>query len=192
MEQPTLFRSRSGEIACAAHRRAPETEWIPDEWRAVEPNELHQGDECSTCSGGAAPRARAISVLNVDDRPEAVYVRERILRAHGFVVTNSQSGRIGVQLARQVLPDIVLLDVMLKDGDGRELCRKLKDAPATAHIPVVLISGIVTADAGEGDSFTSSGADAFLQEPLEPEVLVSVVRRLTGEPTSNGGSAAAT
>jgi CheY-like chemotaxis protein len=185
MEQPILFRSRSGEIACAAHRRAPETEWIPHEWRAVEANELHPKSECWTCAGSAQPSTRTISVLNVDDRAEAVYVRDRILRAQGFAVTNSQSGRIGVQLAHELRPDVVLLDVMLKDGDGRDLCRRLKANPATAHIPVVLISAILTGQGSEGDSVTASGADAFVKEPVEPDVLVSVVRRLVGDPASH-------
>lgn len=141
--------------------------------------------QCSACAGTTAPRPRTISVLSVDDRPEALYVRDRILRAQGFALTNSGSGRIGNQLARQLRPDVVLLDVVLKDGDGRELCRKMKADPATARIPVILISAVLTGDADEVECVSSGRADAFLKEPVEPEVLVSLVRRLTGATTGS-------
>ena len=117
-------------------------------------------------------------ILNVDDRPEQLYARDRLLRLHGFTVTNAETVAGAYQTAMRIKPNAVLLDIHMPDGDGRELCQRLKNETTTAHIPVVLISSTIGGHVDQLESIRWGGADAFLKEPVEPESVVSTLWRV--------------
>ena len=114
-------------------------------------------------------------VLVVEDDRARRYVAGRILRETGFEVVECGTGREGLRLARERQPDLLLLDVLLPDLDGREVCRELKADPATAHVVVLHLSAAYTSTA---DAVTglNSGADGYLTYPVEPAYLVATVR----------------
>jgi signal transduction histidine kinase len=114
-------------------------------------------------------------VLVVEDDRARRNVAGRLLRAAGFEVLECGTGREGLELARARQPDLVLLDVLLPDLDGREVCRLLKADPSTAGIVVLHLSAAyaTTADAVAG---LESGADGYLTHPAEPDYLVATVR----------------
>jgi ribonuclease P protein subunit RPR2 len=74
------------------------------------------------------------------------------------------------------LPDAIVLDVQMPGMDGIELCRRIKDDPKTAAVPVILLTGSALDDG-------AAGADAFLTKPFSPLQLLAVAERLAGEPT---------
>lgn len=117
-------------------------------------------------------------MLNVDDRPASLYVRERILREHGFDVANAGSVETALEVARRRKPRVMLLDVHLPDGDGRELSQRIKADPAFAGVAIVLISATLGGHSNQLEAIRWGVADAFLREPVDPAALVSTLRKV--------------
>lgn len=116
-------------------------------------------------------------VLVVDDLEPNVKLLEAKLRAEYFDVLTAFSGKEAVELAKTDQPDIILLDVMMPGMDGFEACRLIKEAPETAHIPIVMVTALdQQADRVAG---LSAGADDFLTKPVEDLALFARVRSLT-------------
>ena len=115
-------------------------------------------------------------VLVVDDVPANVKLLEARLSAEYFDVTTASSGPQALVLAERAECDIVLLDVMMPDMDGFEVCRKLKSNPVTHHIPVIMVTALdQPSDRVRG---LEAGADDFLTKPVTDVALVSRVRSL--------------
>src|SRR3989442_5443882 len=124
-----------------------------------------------------ASRPRSVTMLHVNDDAARRYILGRILRDHGFAVIDASTGGEGLELAASKRPEIVLLDVKLPDVDGFEVCRRLKADPATASIPVVLVSAVLVHDADRVHGL-DAGADGYLTDPLHPSVVVATLRAL--------------
>jgi two-component system cell cycle response regulator len=115
-------------------------------------------------------------VLVVDDVPANVKLLEARLSAEYFDVVTASNGVEALALCERAECDIVLLDVMMPDMDGFEVCRRLKSNPATHHIPVVMVTALdQPADRVRG---LEAGADDFLTKPVTDVALVSRVRQL--------------
>ncbi len=82
----------------------------------------------------------ATSVVVVEDDPASADVLQRRLQANGMTVAVGRDGGEGLGLVRQIVPDLVLLDVMLPDTDGYDVCLRIKSDGNTAHIPVIFLS----------------------------------------------------
>jgi signal transduction histidine kinase len=115
-----------------------------------------------------------VTVLNVDDTDGLRYGKTRVLRTAGYEVVEAETGVQALKLVRELLPDLVLMGVKLPDMSGIEVCRLIKNDPATQTIPViqVLATYITEKDQKKG---LQGGADIYLTEPLEPKVLETVV-----------------
>jgi two-component system cell cycle response regulator len=115
-------------------------------------------------------------VLVVDDVPANVKLLEARLSAEYFDVTTAYSGAEALAVCERAECDIVLLDVMMPDMDGFEVCRMLKTNPVTHHIPVVMVTALdQPSDRVRG---LEAGADDFLTKPVTDVALVSRVRSL--------------
>ena len=116
-------------------------------------------------------------VLVVDDIPANVKLLEARLSAEYFDVATAYSGTEALALCERAECDIVLLDVMMPDMDGFEVCRRLKTNPVTHHIPVVMVTALdQPSDRVRG---LEAGADDFLTKPVSDVALISRVRSLT-------------
>ena len=122
------------------------------------------------------PDKPAIVVLNVDDHPESLYAKDRVLRLKGYTVANATTGKAALDLAHRLRPNLVLLDVHLPDIDGREVCRRIKEQPGLESIPVILVSATLRGHAANLDGLRWAGADGYIAEPFEPEILESTMR----------------
>ena len=80
-------------------------------------------------------------ILVVDDEPDPRRFTVRLLERAGYAVTEATTGGEGLCLARELRPDLILLDVVLPDLDGFEVCRRVKADPDLAHTLVILFSG---------------------------------------------------
>ncbi len=121
--------------------------------------------------------ARRTRVLVVDDTESVRTVFQRLLIADGHEVMMAADGVAALDAVREYHPDVILLDVNLPGLDGLEVCRRLKDDPATRLTPVVLVTG----QAGLSDRIRGieAGADEFLSKPVHPHELRVRVRSLT-------------
>jgi len=109
-------------------------------------------------------------ILVVDDEPDAVELVEFNLKAAGFDVLTASDGDEALKKARTALPNIIVLDLMLPEVDGLEVCKILRRDPATAGIPILML----TAKAAEIDRVLGLelGADDYVTKPFSPRELV--------------------
>lgn len=115
-----------------------------------------------------------IRVLVVDDNSAGLYSTSRVLRAVGFEVLEAASGAQALNVAKNHMPDVVLLDVKLPDISGFEVCRRIKENKATSIIPVIHLSATYM-DSESQVQGLEGGADAYLTHPTEPKVLIATI-----------------
>lgn len=120
-------------------------------------------------------------ILNVDDNDGARHAKTRLLSNAGFHVEEASNGADALAMVSQQLPVLVVLDVKLPDFNGREVCLRIKEDPATAHIFVLQTSAAMIGDDDKRRGLRS-GADHYLAAPFEPGDLVAIVRSLLGPP----------
>jgi two-component system phosphate regulon response regulator PhoB len=115
-------------------------------------------------------------ILVVDDEPEAVELAEFNLRQAGFDVVTAADGAEALKRARALLPNLIVLDLMLPEVDGLEVCKMLRRDPLTAAVPIVM----VTARAAEIDRILGLelGADDYITKPFSPRELILRIKKI--------------
>ena len=113
------------------------------------------------------------SILIVDDAPANLSLMAGLLMAHYTVKALNAGSRV-LALARQEAPDLILLDVMMPDMDGYEVCRQLKADPLTCQIPVIFVTS--KTDAGSEQRGMAAGAVDYIMRPITPAILLSRVQ----------------
>jgi two-component system, OmpR family, phosphate regulon response regulator PhoB len=124
-------------------------------------------------------------VLIVDDERDLVRLLEFNLQQAGFETSAAYGGEEALQRVRQRIPDLVVLDLMLPDISGTEVCRQLKSSPRTRHVPVLML----TARTDEVDRVVGFevGADDFVTKPFSLRELVLRVRAILRRGTPGEG-----
>src|SRR6185503_3709152 len=116
-------------------------------------------------------------VLIVDDDQRVLELLVDLLKLEGYEVATAGDGAEGCELVHSFGPDVVLSDVVMPRVNGLELCRRVKQDPRTASIPVLLISGLRKAD-DAGIEGLQAGADDYIDLPFRNEELLVKVARL--------------
>ena len=118
-------------------------------------------------------------LLVVDDEQDMLLAIKLRLEACGYKVHTASDGLEGLALARQLKPDLIILDIMLPKMNGYKISRFLKFDEEFKHIPIIML----TALSGDDDRNTGveTGANAYITKPFETQVLVDTVRRFLGE-----------
>ncbi|MDZ7372335.1 MAG: response regulator [candidate division KSB1 bacterium] len=112
-------------------------------------------------------------VLIAEDHPETQLALSIRLRSAGYEVLTADDGDTALRLARQLNPDLIILDVMLPKMDGFHVCRLLKYDDRYAHIPIVMLTGRATPK--DRDLGLSVGADVYLVKPIDHRKLLAVI-----------------
>ena len=115
-------------------------------------------------------------ILIVDDIPSNRIVLKVKLASACYETVQAGDGATALELARSLAPDLILLDVMLPDMAGTEVCRRLKADPETADIPVVMVTALREDEARR--EALRAGADDFLSKPLYESILLARIRSL--------------
>jgi two-component system phosphate regulon response regulator PhoB len=115
-------------------------------------------------------------VLIVDDEPDLLELIEVNLKAAGYDVIAASNGKDGLEMARKMMPGLIVLDVMLPELGGLEVCKSLRRDPATTRIPILML----TARATEIDRVLGLelGADDYVTKPFSTRELVLRVKNL--------------
>ena len=117
------------------------------------------------------------TVLTIEDQPDIRRLIRMTLEFKGFKVHEAANGPEGLQQARNLKPDLILLDVMMPGMDGLTVSTTLAADPALRQIPVIMLSALGTADAVQAGLQT--GVRAYLVKPFSPWELVDLVGKLT-------------
>jgi len=118
-------------------------------------------------------------VLIVDDSPTEMFTLKSMLEAKGFEVLEAENGADGVALAREELPDVVLMDIVMPGLNGFQATRQLTKDDKTAHIPVI----IVTTKDQETDKVWGQrqGAKGYLVKPVTEDQLAQTIESVLAE-----------
>jgi len=129
----------------------------------------------------ALDRQREITLVYVEDNLANLSLIEAVLAPYaGWTLIPALQGQLGVELAREHAPDLVLLDLHLPDIPGDEVLRRLRADPRTAAVPVVVISADATPKSIE--RLRAAGADAYLTKPLDVKLFLRTLERLLAGP----------
>jgi len=118
-------------------------------------------------------KIQTAKVLVIDDEPEITDIVETFLTESGYNVEVENSARNALEKARQFIPDVILLDIMMPDVDGYNVCQEIKNDPKLASVPVIFLTGKDRND-DMGRSF-KVGGDMFIKKPFSCERLLEIV-----------------
>jgi DNA-binding response OmpR family regulator len=121
----------------------------------------------------AKTRTKAAKILVIDDESEITQIVEAFLSNAGYEVATENSSVMGIELAKQFRPDLILLDIMMPNMDGYEICDELKKSKETATVPVIFLTGKDSRD-DKGRSF-QVGGDMFVKKPFSCERLLEII-----------------
>jgi two-component system phosphate regulon response regulator PhoB len=130
------------------------------------------------------------TILVVEDDPQHWEIYGKILWYNGYDVLHADTGGEAYRLACEHEPDLVLLDLMMPDMHGIELCRRLKRKRSTAEIPILVLSGTSYAEAGA--AALDAGCAAYMEKPAVPIEVLHRVEDLVGRPPLPGEGTAPT
>jgi CheY-like chemotaxis protein len=115
-------------------------------------------------------------ILFIEDEYDQIMVLKMRLEANGFEVVYAQDGIEGLQKVSSEKPDVVLLDLILPNMDGFEICRRLKSSALTSDIPVIIISAVGIKDIEQ--KCIAHGADDYITKPYDSALLLNKIKLL--------------
>ena len=120
--------------------------------------------------------SRRSRVLVVDDNAANAEHLEAYLEGSGWDIALAASGAEALRRCRESIPDIILLDIMMPDMSGYEVCRRLKGDPGTRDVPVIMVTALTAVE--DVEKAVDAGTDDFLSKPVNRIELVTRVKSL--------------
>jgi DNA-binding response OmpR family regulator len=114
-----------------------------------------------------------MKVLSIDDDVAMTELTAMLLRTHGFDVITANIAREAIQIVREKQPHAIILDLMMPDMDGRQVCRAIREF---SNVPIIILSALN--DPATVASALDSGADDYLVKPVPSDVLAAHINRL--------------
>jgi CheY-like chemotaxis protein len=119
------------------------------------------------------------TALIIEDNPDNMVLITRFLEKFGYRTLQAVTGMEGFEMALQKRPDFIILDIQLPDIEGTEVLRKIRSSEIGNSIPVIAMTSY--AMSGDRERLLSAGCDGYIEKPIDPERVISQIRRLTGE-----------
>ena len=116
-------------------------------------------------------------VLLVDDDPDLTAIVSHVLEAGGFEVAVAGNGQRGIEMAAELRPDLVIMDLNMPVMDGFEATRRIRSAPETASLPILVLTG--KDESQNYDEIYEAGATGYLAKPIDFDRLLERVREMT-------------
>lgn len=111
----------------------------------------------------------APTILYVEDDFQNRVLVRRVLEASGFSVAEAENGTKGLQVAQELVPDLILMDINLPEIDGYEVTSRLKQIEALADVPIVAMTANVMK--GDREKTLAAGCDGYIQKPIDVDLL---------------------
>ena len=165
-------RIMGGEVSVASETGKGSTFTLRMPARVRRPKTTSSGAPISTSSPTAnSPGKLSQDILVIDEDESVQLALAKILEPEGFSVISARTGKDGLRLAREKHPRLIILDILMPDMDGWTVLKELKQHPAIAAIPVVLLT--MTDDKETGFAL---GASAFINKPIEQDQLLEAIQ----------------
>jgi two-component system cell cycle response regulator DivK len=117
------------------------------------------------------------TILIIEDNDKNMKLARDVLKAKGYATLEAVTGEEGVKLAKEKVPDLVLMDIQLPGINGIEAFRQIRADAKTARIPVVALTASVTPT--DRSEINAAGFDAFIGKPISLKEFLETVKRLT-------------
>lgn len=115
-----------------------------------------------------------VRILYIEDNHENRLLVRRILEAEGYSMIEATDGPTGLEVAVQMQPDLILLDINLPEIDGYDLARHFRNTPGLQQVPILAITANVMK--GDRERTLNSGCDGYIQKPIDVDRLPQLVR----------------
>jgi two-component system, cell cycle response regulator DivK len=119
------------------------------------------------------------TVLLIEDNEQNRYLATFLLERHGYEVVSASDGPMGIELARQTLPQLILLDIQLPSMDGYAVARELRGNPKLTDVPIVAVTSY--AMPGDREKSMEAGCSGYIEKPINPETFVLEIERFLYE-----------
>jgi two-component system cell cycle response regulator DivK len=113
-------------------------------------------------------------ILYIEDDPGNRMLVRRILEAEGFSIMEATDGPAGLEIAAQMHPDLILLDINLPEIDGYDLAKRFRDTPGLQRVPILAITANVMK--GDRERTLEAGCDGYIQKPIDVDQLPEQVK----------------
>jgi len=115
------------------------------------------------------------TVLVIEDNEQNLYLVTFILTKSGYEVLQARDGREGIDLAGQVIPTLILLDIQLPVMDGYEVAKTLRSNPKLADVPIVAVTSY--AMVGDRERTLEAGCSGYIEKPINPETFMADIEK---------------
>jgi two-component system cell cycle response regulator DivK len=114
-------------------------------------------------------------ILLIEDNAHNRYLTKFLLEQHGHEILQAETGQQGLEMAAELIPDLILLDIQLPGMDGHAVASALKGNPQLKSIPIIAVTSY--AMAGDREKCLAAGAEGYIEKPINPESFVTEVER---------------
>jgi two-component system, cell cycle response regulator DivK len=118
-------------------------------------------------------------ILVVEDQEDNRRIVRDLLTSAGYALIEATDGEAGVRLAKEQLPDLILMDIQLPVLDGYEATRRIKGDPELRAIPIVVVTSYALS--GDDQKAMAAGSDAYIAKPFSPRELLATIRQFLPE-----------
>jgi two-component system, cell cycle response regulator DivK len=118
-------------------------------------------------------------ILIIEDNEQNLYLATFILEKNGYEVVQARDGQEGIELAGQVHPALILLDIQLPVRDGYAVAQELRKNPSLARVPIVAVTSY--AMVGDRERVLAAGCTGYIEKPINPETFISEITQYLGD-----------
>lgn len=126
------------------------------------------------------------TILLIEDNEQNRYLATFLLAQHGYKVTSAPNGRLGIAAAKELIPDLILLDIQLPLMDGYAVARALRDIPPLCKTPIVAVTSY--AMVGDREKCLAAGCNGYLEKPINPETFVEEIEQFLKPSSATQGT----
>ncbi|APY10593.1 two-component system response regulator [Seonamhaeicola sp. S2-3] len=116
------------------------------------------------------------SILIIEDNEQNMYMLSYLLEKHNYTVIKAFNGKDGLQLAHELHPEIILIDIQLPDMDGYEICVKLRHNGLPKNTTIIAVTSY--AMGGDKEKAIEAGATGYIEKPINPETFVAQMEQI--------------
>lgn len=120
------------------------------------------------------------TILLIEDNEQNRYLATFLLEQHGHKVISAPDGMRGIDLARTLMPDLILLDIQLPTMDGYAIAQALRDIEALRDTPIIAVTSY--AMVGDREKALAAGCNGYIEKPINPDTFVAEIERFAPPP----------